>query len=300
MSRAKIWSTSTNLPTPRIAGSLAGAVGWMMGAVVSLTTIAVAGRALATEISIFEIMLFRNIICLIIICALVMRQGGHLFRTRRPRVHGIRNVVHLAAQGCWYYGLINLPLSEVFAIEFTAPLWTAILAALFLAERMNAMRVAGTVLGFAGIMIILRPGVAIIDPAAFVVLAAAVGFAATFVITKSLTDSEAALTIVFYMNLIQLPITLVLALPDWVAPSPALWPWVLVTGLAGLGSHYCFARAFALADAGLVAPIDFIRLPLAVAVGYLLYQEPTSMFVFLGAAVILIGNYLNIRGQRNG
>lgn len=278
--------------------SLSGAVVWMIGAVFSLIAMAIAGRELAAEITIFEIMFFRNAMCLAIICVLIPLYGGHLFRTRRLRLHGFRNVIHFVAQAGWYYGLINLPLSEVFAIEFTAPMWTAILAALFLAERLTTWRVVATVLGFSGILIILRPGIAIIDPAALVVLASAVGFASTFVVTRSMASSDRPITILFYMNLVQLPLSFFLMLPDWVMPSSGLWAWILVTALAGLGSHYCFARAFALADAALVAPVDFIRLPLAVAIGYLLYDEPTSVFVYLGAAVILVSNLINIRADR--
>ena len=276
--------------------SLTGAVMWMLGATSSLIAMALAGRALAAEISIFQIMFFRNGICLAIVCVLVMRYGGDLLRTRRLGLHGFRNVVHFGAQAGWYYGLVRLPLSEVFAIEFTAPIWTAILAALFLGERLTTRRTFAILLGFAGILTILRPGIAEIEPAALVVLASAVGFASMFVITRSMASSEKPLTILFYMNLVQLPLSLTLALPDWVLPSAQLWPWVAVTGLAGLSTHYCFARAFALADAALVAPIDFIRLPVVAFIGYFLYAEPTSVFVFLGAAVIFTGCLLNIRG----
>ena len=278
--------------------SLSRAVLWMLGAVVALTTMAVAGRELAAVISIFEIMFFRNLICLLIIVALVWRAGRHLFVTRRPALHGLRNTVHFAAQAGWYFGLVHLPLTEVFAIEFTAPIWTAILAAIFIAERLNAVRIAGTLLGFIGVLIVLRPVIAAVDPAALVVLGSAMGFGAMFVITRSMAASEAPLTILFYMNLVQLPLATVLMLPDWTAPPGPLWPWIAVTGLGGLASHYCFARAFALADAARVAPVDFVRLPLAAVVGYLLYQEPTSLFVWLGAAVIIVGNIMNLRGDR--
>lgn len=278
--------------------SLPRAVAWMLGAVIALTTMAVAGRELAAVISIFEIMFFRNVICLLIIIALIWRTGTHLFATRRWRLHGFRNTIHFAAQAGWYFGLIHLPLAKVFAIEFTAPIWTAILAALFLAERLNAVRIVGTLLGFVGVLIILRPGVVAIEPAALVVLGSSMGFGMMFVITRSMATSEAPLTILFYMNLVQLPLSLVLMLPDWVAPPQEIWSWIALTGLGGLASHYCFARAFALADAARVAPIDFIRLPVAALVGYLLYQEPTSLFVWLGAAVIIVGNIMNLRGDR--
>jgi drug/metabolite transporter (DMT)-like permease len=279
--------------------SLTGAVMWMLGATSSLIAMALAGRELAAEISIFQIMFFRNAICLAIVCVLIMRHGGDLFRTRRLGLHGFRNVVHFGAQTGWYYGLVRLPLSEVFAIEFTAPIWTAILAALFLAERLTARRAFATLLGFAGTLIILRPGIAVIEPAAMVVLASAVGFASMFVITRSMASSEKPLTILFYMNLVQLPLSTTLALPDWVLPSAQLWPWVAVTGLAGLSTHYCFARAFELGDAGLIAPIDFVRLPLIAVISYFFYGEPTSIFVLLGAAAILAGCLLNIRSARD-
>lgn len=270
----------------------------MLGAVVALTTMAVAGRELAAVISVFEIMFFRNLICLAIIVVLVWRAGHHLFATGRPVLHGFRNTMHFAAQAGWYFGLIHLPLSEVFAIEFTAPIWTAILAALFLSERLNKVRIAGTLLGFVGVLIVLRPGIAVVDPAALVVLGSAMGFGLMFVITRYMASSEAPLTILFYMNLVQLPLSFLLMLPDWVAPPQALWPWILLTGLGGLASHYCFARAFALGDAAKVAPVDFVRLPVAALVGYLLYQEPTSLFIWLGAAVIIVGNIMNLRGDR--
>jgi drug/metabolite transporter (DMT)-like permease len=114
-----------------------------------------------------------------------------------------------------------------------------------------------------------------------------------------MASSEKPLTILFYMNLVQLPLSLSLSLPDWVLPSAQLWPWVAVTGLAGLSAHYCFARAFSLADAGLIAPIDFVRLPLIAIIGYFFYNEPTGIFVLVGAAVILAGCLLNIRSARN-
>lgn len=278
--------------------SLPAAIVWMLGAVVALTTMAVAGRELAEVISIFEIMFFRNLICLIIIVVLVWQSGQRQFATQRLPLHGLRDTIHFAAQAGWYYGLIHLPLSEVFAIEFTAPIWTAILATLFLAERLTAVRIAGTLLGFIGVLIVLRPGIAVIDPAALVVLGSAMGFGMMFVITRSLASSDTALTILFYMNLVQLPLSTALMLPDWVVPPVDLWPWIAVTGLAGLASHYCFARAFALADAARVAPIDFFRLPVAALVGYLLYQEPTSMLVWLGAAVIIVGNLMNLQSDR--
>ena len=267
---------------------------WMLGAVVSLVAIAIAGRELAREISVFEVVFFRNALCLAFLTPILFFARENLCRTRRFGSHTLRNTVHFAAQAAWFYGLTRLPLGEVIALEFTSPVWTAVLAAVLLREPLPLRRVTGILLGFAGVIVILRPGAAIIDPAAFAVLAAAVGFALMYVLTRTLAVSEHPLTILFWMNAIQLPIGLTLALPGWVAPSPALWPWILVVGLAGLSNHYCFARAFALADAGAVAPVDFVRLPLSILIGFLVYAEAIDVFVLVGALVIFYGNRLNM------
>jgi len=289
---------ATTLRSLSAVSSLAAAVAWMLGAVLALTAMGVAGRELSAELSPWGIVMFRNAIGLAAILALSGRYGRGILRTSRWRLHGARNVVHFAAQVGWYYGLTYLTLAEVFAIEFTAPIWTALMAAMFLGERLTGSRIAAVLAGFAGTLVILRPGIEAVDPAALAVLAAAVGYAFAFAATKALTSTDSALTILFCMNLIQLPMSLGLSLINWVTPSPALWPWVLVTGLAGLASHYCLARAFALADASLITPIDFARLPLAGLIGWLVYDEAVDAYVGIGALIIILANALNLRAQR--
>ena len=286
------------MPTSRPPQSVALAALWMMGAVASLIGIALAGRELTRELSIFEVIFIRNAFCLLLLVPFMAFARENRWRTDRVRGHLLRNTVHFTAQAAWFFGLMRLPLGEVIALEFTAPVWTALLAALLLREHLTVRRIGGILLGFAGVLVILRPGAAIVDPAAFAVLYSAAGFALTFVITRAMTTSEHPITILFWMNLIQLPIGFALALPDWTVPSPSLWPWMLVAGITGFSTHYCFARAFAHADAGVVAPIDFIRLPLAILAGYLLYQEAMDPFVLVGAVVIFFGNHLNLTGGR--
>ena len=267
---------------------------WMMGAVVSLIAIAIAGKQLSPEMSLFEIIFFRNALCLVLLAPLLLAAPVNRCRTRRPGGHLLRSIVHFGAQAAWFYGLARLPLGEVIALEFTSPVWTALLAAVILRESLGRRRVIGVLLGFGGVLVILRPGAAIVDPAAFAVLFSAGGFALMHVLTRTLAASEHPLTILFWMNLVQLPVALALALPEWTNPSLALWPWLLVVGVSGLANHYCFARAFALADAGAVAPVDFVRLPLSILVGYLLYAEAIDVFVVAGAVVIFCGNRLNL------
>jgi drug/metabolite transporter (DMT)-like permease len=271
---------------------------WMSGALLSFTGMALAGRELSAEISLYQILFLRSVFCLTILVPLVWRFGWTSVRTDNGRLHLLRNSVHYLASYCWFLGVMSIPLAEVFAIEFTAPIWTAILAAIFLRERLTGVRVLAISLGFAGVLVILRPGLEIVHPASFSVLLAALGYGSVYVITRRLAGRDSPLTILFYMNLVQLVIGIGPTLYHWVTPSIELWPWAVLVGIVGLTSHYCIARAIVYADAAVVAPLDFLRLPLIAVVGYLFYQEPFDIFVIAGAALVVGGNVLNIRGER--
>jgi drug/metabolite transporter (DMT)-like permease len=273
------------------------AAGWMAGALIAFIAMMVAARELSDTMHTFEILLFRSIVGLAIVGVLVLRAGKAVLRTTRPRLHVIRNVLHFAGQYGWIYGIAVLPLAEVTAIEFTAPIWTAVLAVLFLGERMNRGRVVAIGLGFAGIFVILRPGVEVVQLASLVVLASAICYATTHVTTKALTATDRPLTILFYMMVVQLPIGLVLSPLVWTPPVAADVPWLLLVGAAALVAHYCLARAFQLADATVAVPMDFIRLPLTAFVGYLLYAERFELAILAGAVLIFAGNYYSIRRE---
>lgn len=274
------------------------AVLWMTGALASFTSMAIAARELTQEVTIFQVSFMRTVICLLVLLPLAWRYGWSRMRTDRLGGHLVRNFVHFGGQFGWFYGVSVLPLAVVFSLEFSAPLWTALLAAVLLKERLTPSRVASVILGFVGILVILRPGSELIQPASFVVIGAAVCFAATYVSTRHLSSTESAFKIIFYMNVIQLPMGLIPSLPVWVTPSEALWPYVALLGIAGLTSHYCVARAMACADATIVAPMDFIRLPLITVIGFVLYAEPWNLWVILGGAVTFSGNLLNIWAER--
>lgn len=272
---------------------------WMMGALASFVAMAIGGRELAAaRISTFEILLFRSLVGLVVVSMLLARSGWGQISVRRFGLHLVRNVSHFGGQFGWFYGIAMIPLAEVFAIEFTAPTWTAIIAALLLGERMTRSRLLAIGLGIAGMLIILRPGLAVIHPAALAVLGAAACFAMTFVLTRPLAHTESALGILFYMTVIQLPIALIPAMAHWVTPPPALWPWLLVVGGTGLSAHYCHTRALRLADATAMAPMDYLRLPLIAVAGLMFYGEAPDWFVFAGAAVMIAGNFVNVLSER--
>ena len=267
---------------------------WMIGVLVSLSGMAVAGRELSSELNAFQISFTRSLFCLIALIIILCFIGFNKVTTTKPKLHLLRNTIHFGGQTGWFYGVAFLPLADVFAIEFTAPIWTALLAVIFLKEPLTSYRTLSIFLGFAGIMIILRPGINIIQPAALIVLFATFCFASTYVFTRHMSSTESPLTIIFYMNLIQLPIGLLTSLHDWNYPSMQSWPWVLLLGLTGLGSHFCFAHAFRHADAIVVTPLDFLRLPLIALIGWTFYNESWDLLIFLGGTIIFSGNLLNL------
>jgi drug/metabolite transporter (DMT)-like permease len=258
---------------------------------------AVSVRELLHSMGNFEILALRSLVSLLLVLAVLPRLGLGRLRTRRFGLHAVRNVLHLAGQYAWVYAIAMLPLATVFAIEFTMPVWTAVLATLVLGERLNRGRIVMLVLGIAGILIILKPGFALVHPAALVMLAGSFAYASMNIATKRLSESDSALAVVFYMAAIQLPLALLPALPQWVTPQPKDLPWIILVGSAGLTAHFCLTRAFRIADATLVVPVDFLRLPLIAVVGMIFYGEPLEISTMLGAAVIFAGTYYSIRRE---
>ena len=268
---------------------------WMSGALASFMAMAISGRQLSTELSTFQILFFRSLVGLVVIVALLQRTGWARVRTHAFGTHLVRNLAHFGGQYGWFTGLALIPLTEVFAIEFTMPIWTAILAALILGERMNRMRTLAVALGFVGILVILRPGVASVSPGALAVLAAAFAYAFSHTLTKRLSGTDAPITILFYMTAIQLPLGLIPALPGWAWPSAGMWPWVVIVATTALSAHYCLTRAFQLADASVVVPLDFLRLPLIALVGLVFYGEPLNPWVMAGALIVFAATWLNLK-----
>jgi len=219
-------------------------------------------------------------------------------RTRHIWLHLMRNSVHFAAQVAWATSLTLLPLATVFALEFTMPAWTALLAALFLHERLSQSRIGAIVLGFVGVLVIIRPGLQSFQPAALLTLSAAFGYGITLTTTKRLTATDSTFAIVFWMNAMQLPMNLAGSDPLFVLKLGAaqIIP-VIGVGIAGLTSHYCLSNAFRAGEATLVVPLDFLRIPLIALVGWSLYGEPLDIYVFVGAGLIISGILWNLRAE---
>jgi drug/metabolite transporter (DMT)-like permease len=280
-------------PTP----STAKAAVWMSGWLTLMLVITVAGREATRDVAVFQLMAMRSVIGLVLLWPLLHVYGGlAAIRTQRLREHTARNVVHYGAQYAWFVALTMIPLAQVVAIEFTMPIWAILLAAAFLGERITRWKLLAVALGLLGVGLVVRPDAAGLNAGQLIALAAAVGFAVSVILTKSLTRTDDALAIIFWMLLIQSILGVLPALAVWRWPSAAGWGWILVVAFCGTFSHYCMARALRHAEATVVVPMDYLRVPLTALAGWLVYAERMDLLTVLGAVLILGGNLLNTRG----
>jgi len=268
----------------------------MAGWLSLMLVVAVAGREAMRELNVFQLMEIRSALGLVLLYPLIRLAGGFAaLRTSRFRTHASRGLLHYAAQLGWFYALTLIPLGQVVSLEFTMPIWTAILAASFLGERMTIWKILAIALGLIGVFVIVRPATGEVNPGQVIALAAAVGFGTSVAIMKSLTRTEASVAIVFWMMVVQVVAGALPTLYVWVWPSPYAWMCAIAVAIGGTYSHFCMARAMLYADATIVLPMDFLRVPLTAAAGWLLYAERMDAFTVLGALLILTGNLLNLK-----
>lgn len=266
----------------------------MTGWLLNTLALTIAGRELGHDIPVFVIMIFRSLIAMAILTPIVLYEGNVRARFGNLRLNIVRNLVHYGAQYAWFTALLLIPLAQVVSIEFTMPIWGALIAFLFLGEKLTRFKLAAIALGFLGILMIVKPGTALIDEGHGVALLAAIGFAISIALTKVITRKDSALTVIFLMFAIQ---TVIGAVPAWYAwewPEPQNWIWVAVVGLTGTFSHYCLSKAISLADTTIVTPMDFLRVPLTALAGYWLYREGFDLTSIIGTLLILGANTLNL------
>jgi drug/metabolite transporter (DMT)-like permease len=274
--------------------SSAQAAVWMGGWLLNTLALTIAGRELGHDIPVFVIMMFRSLIALAILTPIVIYYGGLARRFANLRLNVVRNLIHYAAQYSWFQALLLIPLAQVISIEFTMPIWVALIGALFLSEKLTPYKLLAIALCFLGILLIVKPGTSHLDEGHVVALLAAFGFAVSIALTKVITRTDTALTVIFLMFLIQTVIGAVPAYISWKWPEPHNWIWVAVVGLAGTFSHYCLSKAISLADMTIVTPMDFLRVPLTALAGYWLYREGFDLYSIIGTALILSANTINL------
>jgi drug/metabolite transporter (DMT)-like permease len=278
------------------------AIAWMIGSLLSFAAMAVSVRELTGEMHAFQMLFIRSTLGVLILLPILSHHSRTYGGTRWRHIrftylagHGLRNVIHFTGQVLWIFGIGLLPLATVSAIEFTSPLWGGFLAVLFLGERMNRGRLTAFALGFAGILVIVRPGFIEVSDGILIMLLCALFFGATGAVTKWLTRRESALAITFFMVLMQAVFGAVASTFVWQPVLAEHLPWLLLMAVTGLSAHYCLTSALAAADATFIMPLDFLRLPVVAVVGFLLYTEPFELFTLLGALIIFSGNYISLR-----
>ncbi len=286
-------------PSHAVARPLLAAL-WMVGVLTCISALAIAGREVTREVTTAQLMLFRNVIAFPLVMAYVLSAGPGLggMRTQRLGFHVWRNVAHASAQFCWFFAIGLVPLAQVFALEFAYPLWVVVLAPLLVGESWSRRRLAAAVAGFAGILVVLRPGMAPLSLGIVAAFLCGIGYGFSTLATKHLTRTETTLQVLFYMTILQGLMALGPALPGLTMPSPRVLAWLTFAALAGIGAQVSLTKAVALADASFVAPIDFLRLPLIAVVGALLYAESIDPWVLAGGAIILAANLANVWSER--
>ncbi|WP_299148260.1 DMT family transporter [uncultured Tateyamaria sp.] len=270
---------------------------WMSGSIASFSVMAVAGREVSHHLDTFEILMYRSVVGVVIVCVLLSaRSNWPTVQTQRIGTHLLRNLAHFTGQNLWFYAVTVIPLAQVFALEFTSPIWVIVLSPLILGERLTPVRALAAALGFIGILIVARPDMAGLNAGVITAASSAIFFALTIMLTKKLTRHEGIGSILFWLTAMQLVMGVLMAGYDGdiALPDGQTGPWVVLIGCAGLLAHYCLTNALSIAPATVVVPIDFIRLPTIAVIGMLVYGEVVDIWVFVGALIIFGGNYLNI------
>jgi drug/metabolite transporter (DMT)-like permease len=270
----------TGLPAP-VRGAL-----WMCAAATAFALMVTLVRHLTDGLHPLQVVFFRTAFGLLAMLPWLLRQGFGVMRTSRLRLHLLRALIGIFAMVGWFTTLSLMPLAEATALSFTAPIFTSVLAVLLLGEVMRARRWSATMIGFLGALVIVRPGFAAIQPAALLAIATAAIWASSTVLIKVMARTESAGAITTYMVLLTTPMTLLAALFVWQNPSLEQLAIAALLGAAGSAGHTCMSRALAAADATLVAPFDYLRLPIVALIAFVAFGEVPSVWVWIGGTVI--------------
>lgn len=285
----------------RTVAPLLRATGWMLLSLGSLAAMAVGVRELSDTMGPFEILFVRSLVGVAIVAVVVLRTADpSVLRSRQWGWQLFRHSVHFAAQVGWIVAIAGLALAEVFAIEFTSPVWGAMLAIWLLGERPTPARLFALLCGIIGMLLVVRPGIVPVGLPTVAIVLAAIGFGFANVATKKLVATDHPLGIVFWMCAVQALLALPLTLFKWVTPSFGDAPWLLFVGVCGLLAHYALSKAMQLADALFVLPIDFLRLPLIALVGVVVYDERLDPWTILGGALIVSGVWIQLYCEQRG
>lgn len=260
---------------------------WMLAAAVCFSVSLTLVKALQDDgVSVFQTVLFRQIFGLLIFGPMLIRGWREVLGSDvRPR-HFIRAATGFIGMCLAYHSVTLMNMADSVALQFTLPFFVMLFAVLLLGETVPRHRLIATGIGFAGVLIIVRPGFADLNYGVFFALSAAAFYAASDTNARYLARYDRHRAIMLYNFIFMLPLAAIPSAIWWVTPSPGVWPEILGFVVAGVGAQFCLTRSFAAAEASLVSPILFVRLPLVAIIGYVLFDQTTGILTWVGAAVI--------------
>jgi drug/metabolite transporter (DMT)-like permease len=277
--------------------SALGGILWMVGAALAFSVNFAVVRHLQDHISTFEVVFFRQVFGTILMLPWLAHAGLGALKTTWFPLHCQRMLWSYAAMFLGYYSLLFIPLSDSVTLQFTLPVWTAVLAAMILGEKVGIHRWLAIAAGFAGVLVIVRPGFVDLNVGIAMVLVATAFYAVTDVIARALARTDRTILIVFYSFVLPLPFAAIPAAFTWTTPGPDLWLPLLIFALSSTVAQWCLTKSLATADASLVSPILFLRLPFVAAIAWYFFAQPTDFFTWLGAAIIFAATYLLARRE---
>jgi drug/metabolite transporter (DMT)-like permease len=258
----------------------------MLAAVFALTLMFAVVKHLVQELPVFVVAIGRTAFALVLMVPWMMRVGIDGVKTRRPLGHALRSFLGVAAFVCVVFALSKLLLADAMVLAFTSPLWSILVSALILGEIAGVRRIAATVVGFAGVLLIVKPHGGI-EPASLIALGSALLTALAMITLKRLSATEPPTRIVFYFFLFGTLMLLVPAIATWQTPTLVQWGWLFAAGLFGAAGQDWLARAYDAAEVTIVAPFDFLRLPIAAVLGFALFAEMPDRWSILGMGIIV-------------
>lgn len=274
---------------------------WMLAQTSAMCAMMAAARQLSLDgMPTHEVAFFRGLTGVLVMLPwffLTLRREPQILRPPEWKFLWFRNTLSVVGILFWFMALGGIPISDVVAVQFTHPLFVVIGAALILRERVGVWRWSAVAIGAIGALIIIRPGYLPTNPLVYAVLLSAMMNGGVQLVTKHIAGRVSGGVMVFYMNLLILPLTLPFAWANWVWPTLADLPWVIAVGLFGTIAHVFLARAMKLADASLVGPVDFMRLPIAALLGWILFSEFSDLWTWVGAMIIVVASLVIARRE---
>lgn len=268
----------------------------MVAAMGLFTSMSVFIRLSAEDLHAFVVVFFRNFLAVVLLLPWLARQGRERLRTRRFGLLATRSLINNIGMFAGFTALTMIPLAEATSLGFTAPLWTTLGAALILGEVIRARRISALVIGFAGVVIVLRPGFEAISLGSVLALTNAFLLAITSLIVKRLTETEHPGAIVAWMVLLQSPMSLIPALFVWSWPEPMTWVWLFCLAAAGTLGHTCWTRAYTLVEVSQLQPLEFTKLPIVALIAFLVFDEIPTVWTWIGGIIIFASTaYISLR-----